>query len=119
MFVHRHTNHCVAFGVRLARGIEIPSRYKRCPACIEWTDALEAERDELRRTVVDDERNKEIAERDAVVAFLRRLAKEYRKHANALLADTMQSKPEADRWELDAKTIEAAAQAIEDGRHWR
>lgn len=54
-----------------------------------------------------------LGERDAIVSFLRRKAADYRK------ADTMQSRPGADRWEERAKACEEAAQQIAEERHWR
>lgn len=60
-----------------------------------------------------------LGERDAIVSFLRRKAADCRKHASNLLADTMQSRPDADRWEERAKVCEEAAQQIAEERHWR
>jgi hypothetical protein len=59
------------------------------------------------------------SDRNVVVSYLRRWANENRRHANALLADTMQNKPLAEQWERDAKILEDAAKAIEEERHWR
>jgi hypothetical protein len=58
-------------------------------------------------------------ERDAVAAYLRRVAREYEKHAAHMLADTMQSKPEADRVCFAASILIEQAGAIQNGRHWR
>lgn len=60
-----------------------------------------------------------LGERDAIISFLRRKAADYRKHASNLLADTMQSRPDADRCEERAKACEEAAQQIAEERHWR
>jgi len=35
------------------------------------------------------------------------------------LADTMQSKPQADRYEREAAKLEAVAEKIELGQHWK
>jgi len=59
------------------------------------------------------------AERAAVTVFLRRSARDHRKHASALLADSQQSKPDADHWEARAAALDGAAEIIEAGRHWR
>lgn len=59
------------------------------------------------------------AERTAVSAFLRRVAHDKEIYARNMLADTMQSKPEADRLRAEANVLIEAAQMIQDGRHWR
>jgi hypothetical protein len=58
-------------------------------------------------------------ERDAVAAYLRRTAVAKEKHARAMLADTMQSKPEADRLCAEASALIVCAGEIQGGRHWR
>lgn len=58
-------------------------------------------------------------ERWAVASYLRSAANAYRDHARRLLADTTQNKPDADREEACARALDNAADAIEQGRHWR
>jgi len=58
-------------------------------------------------------------ERAACVRFLRECAKADRDYASRLLADTMQSKPQADRYEREAAKLEAVAEKIELGQHWK
>jgi hypothetical protein len=60
-----------------------------------------------------------LGERDAVVSFLRSKARSCRKHASRLLADTMQNKKDADRWEDKAKTCEECAEQISQEVHWK
>ena len=66
-------------------------------------------------------KSREIAlgERHAIVSFLRRKASACRYHAGRLLADTMQSRPDADRWEERAKACDEAAEQITQEAHWR
>lgn len=59
------------------------------------------------------------AERSACLRFLRDCAKFKRDYANRLLADSMQSRPQADLYERDSDTLESVAEAIEGGKHWR
>jgi hypothetical protein len=58
-------------------------------------------------------------ERLACVSFLRTMASEHRKHAVALLADTTQNAPDADKSRAAAVALEQAAEFIGTGRHWR
>lgn len=58
-------------------------------------------------------------ERSAIVSFLLRAAKDRRKHAAALLADTQQGKAEADYYGGLGAELEWAAEKIQEGRHWR
>lgn len=58
-------------------------------------------------------------ERSVCVRFLRECAKSKRDHANRLLSDTMQSKPQADIYERESATLESVAEVIENGRHWK
>jgi len=58
-------------------------------------------------------------ERMAVVFYLRQWAKENRRRASALLADTMQNRPEAELLERDALRLTQAADGIAKGDHWR
>lgn len=58
-------------------------------------------------------------ERSLIVHYLRRCAKERRRYARNLLADTMQSKPQADREEEIAHALESVAGVIENGMHLR
>lgn len=60
-----------------------------------------------------------LGERDAVVSFLRRKAADCRRMARNALADSMQNRPDADRWEERAKACEEAAQQIAEEVHWR
>jgi hypothetical protein len=82
-------------------------------------------------------RSREIAlgERDAIVSFLRRKAADCRRMARNQpapvdlaslhqveglpLADSMQNRPEADRWEERAKVCEETAEQINQEAHWK
>ena len=60
-----------------------------------------------------------LAERDAVCSFLRRKAADCRRMASNALADSMQNRPLADRWEDRAEVCEEAAEQINAEQHWR
>ena len=60
-----------------------------------------------------------LGERDAVCSFLRRKAAGCRRLASNALADSMQNRPEADRWEVRALACEEAATQIDAEQHWR
>lgn len=60
-----------------------------------------------------------LGERDGVVSFLRRKANECRRFAAASLADSMQNRPDADRWNDRAKVLDETAEQIEKEWHWR
>lgn len=61
----------------------------------------------------------EQVERQLIVVYLRRCASEHRRHAANLLADTMQSRPQADREKEIARALEGVAKTISNGRHYR
>ena len=76
---------------------------------------LRAEEEEDRR-VADAVRG----ERWAVVCHLRKCAEATRKHASAMRADAgTQAEPEARGVDRAALALDGAAQAIEQGGHWR
>jgi hypothetical protein len=58
-------------------------------------------------------------ERDAVAAYLRRIACDKERLARRMLADTMQSKPDADRLCGVAAALIVCVGDIQEGRHWR
>lgn len=60
-----------------------------------------------------------LGERDAIVSFLRRKAADCRRMASNALADSMQNRPDADRWEERAKVCEETAEQINQEVHWR
>ena len=59
------------------------------------------------------------SERDAVASYLRRMAKQLRAGAARHLADDALNKPVTDLAETEARVLDEAALAIQNGRHWR
>jgi hypothetical protein len=60
-----------------------------------------------------------LAERNIIVHYLQDVARGWRKHAQQVLSDSSQNKPQADEWFRVAKMFEMTADAIQRGNHWR
>ncbi|MFA4971331.1 MAG: hypothetical protein WC683_01875 [bacterium] len=70
---------------------------------------------------MDDKMTREIVmgERDGILAFLRRKATDCRNMASNALADSMQNRPNAERWEERAKVLDETAEQIAGEWHWQ